>query len=155
LGGKGPGVRGRSEQNDGVIGFCKSNQHAGVSAGNDSGGFGVWARGNPAGHFEGDVNVQGNLVTHGDILLPSGGDLAEDFEISGMEKVEPGTLMVIGQDGKLHQSREPYDRRVAGVISGAGEFRPAIILDKQESRASGGTIALVGKVYCKVDSRYD
>ena len=32
--------------------MCTSNAHAGVSATNDSGGYGVWARGTPGGHFE-------------------------------------------------------------------------------------------------------
>ena len=48
----GVGVFGSSSGGDGVIGLCTSNAHAGVSATNDSGGYGVWARGTPGGHFE-------------------------------------------------------------------------------------------------------
>jgi hypothetical protein len=60
--------------------------------------------------------------------------------------------MVIADEDTLQQSELPYDRRVAGVVSGAGRYRPDIILDKQE--ASGGRlpIALLGKVYCKADA---
>jgi hypothetical protein len=48
----GTGVLGEAAGSDGVRGFSGSSEHAGVSAVNDSGGFGVWARGTPAGHFE-------------------------------------------------------------------------------------------------------
>jgi hypothetical protein len=41
------------------------------------------------------------------------------------------------------------------VISGAGDLRPALILGgKQQSIGSHVSIALVGKVYCKVDAQY-
>jgi hypothetical protein len=41
---------------------------------------------------------------------------------------------------------------VAGVISGAGDYRPGIILDKQTSSGLRKPIALLGKVYCKADA---
>jgi hypothetical protein len=46
---------------------------------------------------------------------------------------------------------EPYDRCVVGVVSGAGGYRPAIVLDCQD----GGNrwhVALLGRVWCKVDA---
>jgi hypothetical protein len=43
---------------------------------------------------------------------------------------------------------------VAGVVSGAGKYRPAIILDKEQAKAGSLPLALVGKVYCKVDAQY-
>jgi len=43
---------------------------------------------------------------------------------------------------------------VAGVISGAGDCKPAIVLDKQPSHANRSPLALLGKVFCKVDARY-
>src|SRR5712692_8926727 len=45
-------VYGNSATGDGVRGISTSSQHAGVAGINDSGGFGVWARGKPGGHFE-------------------------------------------------------------------------------------------------------
>jgi hypothetical protein len=60
--GSGPGVKGTSISGDAIIGVSTSNVHAGVSAVNDSGGFGMWARGTPAGHFEGDVEISGNVA---------------------------------------------------------------------------------------------
>jgi hypothetical protein len=56
------GLKATSASGDGVLGISTSNAHAGVSAINDSGGFGVWARGTPAGHFEGDVEISGNVA---------------------------------------------------------------------------------------------
>jgi hypothetical protein len=43
---------------------------------------------------------------------------------------------------------------VAGVISGAGDYKPGIVLDKQGSQLNRKPIALLGKVYCKVDASY-
>jgi hypothetical protein len=37
------------------------------------------------------------------------------------------------------------------VVTGAGEYKPAIVLDKRLD-GSRAAIALVGKVYCKVDA---
>jgi len=48
----------------------------------------------------------------------------------------------------------PIKDRVAGVISGAGDYRPGLILDRQQSHDNRVPVALVGKVYCKVDTQY-
>lgn len=59
------GVYGTSGTGDGVLGVSEAPQHAGVSAINDKGGFGLWARAARAGHFEGDVAVRGNITVNG------------------------------------------------------------------------------------------
>ena len=69
------------------------------------------------------------------------------------KRSNPGTVMVIDQDGSLRPSANAYDRKVAGVISGGGDCRPGIILDKRQSGSSRMPIALVGKVHCKVDAQ--
>jgi len=102
--------------------------------------------------------ASGTIRTDGDIIL-SNADCAEDFDIVAAGAMEPGTVMVIDSEGALRQSEEAYDKRVAGVLSGAGGFRPGITLDKQGpgGRPSTGErrpIALLGKVYCKVDASY-
>ena len=53
----------------------------------------------------------------------------------------------------LYPSSQPYDRRVAGVVSGGGECKPALILDRRPSSRQRSPVALVGKVCCKVDAR--
>src|SRR5262249_28753898 len=89
-----------------------------------------------------------------DVIL-SGGDCAEHFDLAGNESIEPGDVMVMDGEGRLKQCREAYDKRVAGVISGAGGYRPGIILGKQDSPdAIRMPIALVGKVYCRIDASF-
>jgi hypothetical protein len=64
--------------------------------------------------------------------------------------------MVIGNDaGALRACQRAYEKGVAGVISGAGDLRPGIVLDRQTgTRLNRLQVALVGKVYCKVDAQY-
>jgi hypothetical protein len=88
----------------------------------------------------------------GDIILANA-DCAEDFDISHSTEIEPGTVMVIEQEGKLKECDLPYDKRVAGVISGAGNYKPGLVLDKRKSIENRKSISLMGKVYCKVDAQ--
>jgi len=88
----------------------------------------------------------------GDIFL-NNADCAEDFDVSEPGEMKPGTVMVIEEEGKLHQSMEAYDKKVAGVISGAGDCKPGIVLDKKHSQVNRKAVALMGKVYCKVDAQ--
>ena len=120
-----------------------------------------------AGFFDGnvwivrDLGVSGNIAMatgsitcgKGDVILSSA-DCAEDFDISAAEAVEPGTVMVLGEDGALHPSDLAYDSHVAGVISGAGDYKPGIVLDRQQSERTRQPIALLGKVYCKADAQH-
>jgi hypothetical protein len=100
-----------------------------------------------AGFFDGSITVKNDIIL-------ANADCAEDFDIAGLEKVEPGTVMVIDSEGSLRECDRAYDKCVAGVISGAGKYKPAIVLDKQESSKNRMPIALMGKVYCKVDASY-
>lgn len=63
----------------------------------------------------------------------SNADCAEDFDISRAEPIASGTVMVLDQAGAIQPSYRAYDKKVAGVVSGAGNYRPAIVLDKQVS----------------------
>jgi hypothetical protein len=98
------------------------------------------------------LDVNGNIAVSGDVKL-FGADCAEEFAAPD-GGVEPGTVVVLGDEGAVRMSEEPYDRRVAGVVSGAGDYRPGLVLDSQEDAGDGGRtrIALVGKVFCKVDA---
>jgi hypothetical protein len=106
-----------------------------------------------AGFFDGNVWVSKKLSVGGDIVLANA-DCAEDFDIAELSNAEPGTVMVLDAEGALKPSDRPYDKRVAGVISGAGNYKPGLILDKQKSDKNRMPIALMGKVYCKVDASY-
>jgi hypothetical protein len=98
----------------------------------------------------GNVNAQNMNVT-GDIKLAGGQDLAEDFGVVGALPAEPGSVVVLAGDDRIRVSEEPYDHRVAGVVSGAGSYRAALVLDRQ----AGGDrhpLALTGKVWCNVEA---
>lgn len=162
----GPGVIGMSTKWVGVYGETASveNGPAGVWGEHKGAGIGIKAISNTgiglfafsngtAAKFQGDIHVTGNILADGDIVL-SNADCAEDFDIVDADIVEPGTVMVVGDEGVLQQSGQAYDKRVAGVISGAGNYKPGIVLDKQHSQSNRKPIALLGKVYCKVDASY-
>ena len=108
---------------------------------------------------DGDVRVfdeNGTLRIHldgesGDIKL-FGADCAENFAVADADRVEAGTVLVIEDSGRLCESCAPYDRRVAGVVSGAGTYAPGLVLDSNGTQSGRKPIALVGKVYCKADA---
>ena len=99
------------------------------------------------------LSVNGDVEVTGDIRLLNA-DCAEDFDVAGAEETQPGTVMIIDEGGALKRSHQAYDNRVAGVVSGAGDLKPGIILDKGESNGGRLPIALMGKVACKVDARH-
>lgn len=92
----------------------------------------------------------------GDIILQNA-DCAEDFDLSDVgEEADAGTVMVFDESGLLKVSSRAYDRTVAGILSGAGDLRPGIVLGRksQEKLAGRATLALVGRAYCKVDATH-
>ena len=96
----------------------------------------------------------GNITVTGEINLANAADCAENFDISAESCAEPGTVMALDEQGTLQESFRPYDKRVAGVISGAGNYKPGLVLDKQQSPCNRKPIALLGKVFCKVDAQF-
>jgi len=151
--GSGCGVKGTSQGGDGVVGFGSVDGHAGVSANNGSGGsksYGLYASGTPAGYFAGDVQVTGDVI----LTNPQGQDCAEDFEVLSTEVIDPGSVVVIDSEGTVKRSDRAYDKRVAGVVSGAGGYKPGIIMGREQPEANRMPVALMGRVFCKVDARY-
>jgi hypothetical protein len=162
----GAGVFGKSKAWLGVHGISTGNGHGvlGETTGEHAPGgvgvigksknwIGVLGQGPIAGRFEGNVEVTGDIR-----LLNA--DCAEDFDVadSELEKVEAGTVMVLAENGSLQPSYQEYDKKVAGIVSGASGYKPAIVLDRQQEQSQNKKdrlpIALMGKVYCKVDARY-
>jgi hypothetical protein len=88
----------------------------------------------------------------GDVILQNA-DCAEDFEVRDDAAIEPGVVLSLSDDGPLTLSTTPYDRKVAGVISGAGGLRPGIVLGRHANTTNRWPIALSGKVFCKVDAQ--
>jgi hypothetical protein len=152
----GNGVWGLSDTGIGVVGQTRSTTGPALAA-YQSNPNSNWAAfhakhdggvngGKLAAVFEGDIEVTG------DIRLKNA-DCAEDFDILNSIEVEPGTVMVLGDSGGLAPCKRAYDKRVAGVISGAGNYKPGIVLDKQESAHLRRPVALLGKVFCLVDAQ--
>lgn len=174
----GPGIEALSESDTGVLGFhgdprlsettvASDSARAGVfGASEDGAGVLGYARADdmPAVYAFGGLLAialdkefaaifRGNVKVEGDILLTAA-DCAEQFDVLDGSTTEPGSVVVIDGDGSLRQCSEPYDRRVAGVISGAGTYRPGIVLDKQATSQDRLSVSLIGKVFCKVDGDY-
>lgn len=160
------GVWGKSKTTHGIVGETTGgNDTAGVAGFNDN-WVGVWGRslnkvgvlgeGPIAGRFVGNVEVTGDIS-----LLNA--DCAEDFDVADSElkeNVEAGTVMVLTENGSLQSSYQEYDKKVAGIVSGARGYKPAIVLDRQGQQGESQNnkdrlpIALMGKVYCKVDASH-
>lgn len=73
----------------------------------------------------------------------------------GDVKVEPGMVVCIDPEeaGRLVTSAKPYDKTVAGIISGAGGLNTGMLMGQEKSIADGAhPVALSGRVYCLVDA---
>jgi hypothetical protein len=160
----GAGVWGGSKNGEGVHGETQSDTLAAIAgfnrseSGTGAGIFGsAMSPSGYAGYFSGNVSVigdayvSGKLTVDGDIILTNA-DCAEEFDVLDPEIVGPGTVVVLTDDGALRASDQAYDRKAAGVVSGAGAFRPAIVLDRRPSVGSRCAIAMLGKVACKADA---
>lgn len=121
------------------------------------------------GHFRntaGGTALQVDGWTRTDVLQITGGsDLSEQFEINETTDGDPRlgrsiqSGMVVSIDpanpGKLTLSSQAYDRRVAGIISGAGGITTGMLMGQHGSIADGKQpVALTGRVYCWVDAKY-
>jgi hypothetical protein len=151
------GVFGKSTEKAGVHGESNGKFGVGVAGINTGEGIAIWGKAPRAGRFEGNVEVTGDIQ-----LL--NGDCAEDFDVadSELKNVEAGTVMVLTENGSLQPSYQEYDKKVAGILSGASGYKPAIVLDRRYTEPQSQNqknkdrlpIALMGKVYCKVDARH-
>jgi hypothetical protein len=103
------------------------------------------------------------LVAVSALQITGGADFAENFDVNLAEttaeatttKVEAGMVVSIDptSPGKLALSTQAYDRRVAGIISGAGGVKPGMMMSQAGTLADGQhPVALSGRVYCWVDA---
>ena len=146
------GLQAESATNEAIHASTKAPLAPAIAAFNDNPegtGAAIFARkagtAGFAGVFEGRVRVTGEIEM-------VNGDCAEEFDIDGAAPVEPGTVMALGDDGSLHACARAHDTGVVGVVSGAGTYQPALVLDRQHTGRVRQPIALIGKVYCKVDA---
>jgi hypothetical protein len=99
------------------------------------------------------------------LQINGGADLSEHFEVKGTAEdgstasmpIQAGLAVSIDPDepGKLVLSSQAYDRKVAGIISGAGGVRPGMLMSQSGLVSDGDhPLALTGRVYCWADASY-
>ena len=108
------------------------------------------------------LDVAGRTRT-GSLEIVGGADFAENFDINfapsdhrAAPQVTPGMVVTIdpARQGKLALSRRAYDRRVAGIVSGAGGVKPGMTMGQEQTLADGKyPVALSGRVYVWADAR--
>jgi hypothetical protein len=130
------GVWGQSVASTGVVGLSQS-------------GIGVHGRSQTglAALFEGRTSTRVLEIT-------GGSDLAERFQVSDGTEAEPGTIMVIDPDnpGHLTPATTAYDRKVAGVVSGAGEVETGLVLHQEGVLEGETVVAIAGRVYVRAEA---
>ncbi len=101
----------------------------------------------------GDLYLVGELTTTV-LTIRGGADVAEPFEMTKPDEMEPGSVVIIDEDnpGKLKLSRDANDARVAGIISGAGGVKPGLRLHQEGVIEGDHHVALSGRVYVKADA---
>jgi hypothetical protein len=131
---------------------------------NDSSGEVLWVEHHGTGNYivatsgsDWKFWVDNNGVTHTKVLeILGGADLSEKFDVHDEGRpVEPGTVVSIDKthEGRLVESREPYDHRVAGIISGAGGVKTGMLMGQEGTIADGSMpVALTGRVYCRASA---
>jgi len=103
--------------------------------------------------YVGNVWVNRDLSAH-TCTIRGGADLAEPFQITpGKDAVPLGAVVVIDDQnpGHLTLSDQPYDTRVAGIVSGANGVNSAIKME-QLGLEGGQSVALSGRVYALADA---
>ncbi|MFH1748041.1 MAG: hypothetical protein ABIG44_13480 [Planctomycetota bacterium] len=85
--------------------------------------------------------------------IMGGADLAENFEVTEPD-VQPGMVVEIDPDnpGKLRIASGAYNRRVAGVVSGANELSVGMVLGQLPGEENATPIALSGRVWVHCDA---
>lgn len=116
-------------------------------------GIGIYASGGIKGYA---AKFNGKVLTKV-LEITGGADLSENFEVHTGDNIFPSAGMVLSIDpqrpGKLEVCNKAYDHRVAGIISGARNVNPGMIMSKSDSISDGEyPIALTGRVYCLADA---
>lgn len=136
----GIGAFAESANHDGIQGISHAADHSGVYGANDSpNGF--------AGFFDGKTWTR-------TIEIAGGADLVEKFDVTNDPNPEPGTLLVIDEanPGKLKPSAVAYDTKVAGIVSGAGDVKPGLVLHQDGVLGGNTQVAIAGRVYVKAEA---
>ncbi|MHC1725500.1 MAG: hypothetical protein AB9866_05720 [Syntrophobacteraceae bacterium] len=97
-------------------------------------------------------------VTTPVLEITGGADLSEKFTVKSVDALPapaPGMVVSINPEspGSLMISSTAYDRKVAGIVSGAGGVNPGMLMSQHGTEADGTSpVALTGRVYCRADA---
>ena len=145
-----------SDDGDGgsiIVKHMDSHTLVNVDENSDGGNISIWnassyctiqLMGDYGGTGNGRINVNGNEVN----------DYAEYFDLTESEHILPGMVVIIDPDnkGQLKVSTHEYDKKVAGIISGAGQTMPGMVIGDSNEGNEDKPLAVSGRVYCYVDA---
>ncbi len=97
------------------------------------------------------LRMSTNGVVSVEVLQITGGaDIVESFP-AGEQTLEPGTVVSIDPKtpGAIEASNVPYDKKVLGVVSGAGGVAPGLCLGQDGVMDGNVKVAMTGRVYVK------
>jgi len=105
-------------------------------------------------HVVGNARVTG--IMSATVVQITGADFSEKFDVRGGDaELKPGMVVSIdpANPGKLAVSAKPYDRRVVGILSGAGGINTGMLMGQPGTLADGDhPVALSGRVYVWADA---
>ena len=136
------------------LSFGATSSDAYVSMWVDSYG-GAYVKLNSAAGEQGTISLNGETgKLSAKVVEITGADLAEKFPVS--EESKPGTVVEIDPDnpGELRVARGAYNRRVAGVVSGANNLPTGAVLGNLPESDDALPVALSGRVWCWCDASY-
>ena len=111
--------------------------------------------GTPTIILDADFNGDGRIITD-ELEIKGGSDLSEHFAISSAEtEVQAGMLVSIDPSvpGALMLTTEAYDKKVAGIVSGANGIETGLIMGQEGTIADGDyPVALTGRVYVNAEA---
>ncbi len=103
--------------------------------------------------LDGDYGATGrSRIIVDELQIKGGADFAEYFDVAATAETRPlpGMLVSIDENdpGKLIVSHSAYDKKIAGVISGANGIRPGMMMGHKGTIADGEyPVAITGRVY--------
>jgi hypothetical protein len=139
----------------GVRGYAiGANGYGGYFTASNTNGIGIYAFGGSSGYaavFRGNVVIRDRISNDTVMELGAGLDYAEGFNVAGVQKPTPGSVLIIDPEnpGKLTLSTRAYDTKVAGIVAGADNLGSGVRLGGDRF---DNDVALAGRVYCNADA---
>jgi hypothetical protein len=113
------------------------------------------------GHFEDGIYEIDMTVDHDGmaivkcLTIEGGCDIKED--LNSIETLEPGDVVVIDENnpGQVKRTNKEYDKKVAGIISGANGINPGLSLSQADVLEGEYPLTMLGRVYVKVTGKVE